>query len=302
MEKPLSNLIKQILLIKELVNKMYLQPYIDFKFDFWFETNNHPRFGITKNITGLPYIDLFDVIGFNTDKIYIIDFFYSIKDVLMDKRIPKKLLKEIANNKFWENREKIASLMSKYPDVFEDHLRKSGIVDRLRSSVDYEWFEIENTIEDGDSLTRIIIGYAGEDRETIDRVLFGLTILKDIYEELYDVDLSQIIDVRERRDNYGRLMTFLNIASDIIGVMPETIDLYSLYLHPIYYYNEVIIELLVNEGGLRRRFVLSEVEQNKYEVSVIEDNKGRSTYTDTIYRSVEILKDLLIDKDIAKTK
>ena len=286
---------------KNLTHSLFNRlPYLDLNLDYWFGIHQDILFSISKCDSGLPYIDFFSVIAFKEKDIEIVDFYYSIKDRLTDENIPQKLLDQIFDEGFWSSKEKLNQIITDYPEAFMDHLKKDEIVDRLKSTMDYKWLKMENTIVDGVSLSRITIKYAEKSDETIDRILFSLGVLKSVYEELYNVDLSQFIDIEERRDNYNKLMTFLNIASDIVGSMPETLNLYSLYLHPIYHYNEVIVELGVIENSLRRRLILSALEPYKYEISIFENNKEKSTYAETIYKSIEILKNLLLGNDTGK--
>jgi len=293
MKKTLPNLIKQISLIKNLVNRMYSYPYIDFRFDFWFEVNTYPRFGITKNITGLPYIDFFDVIGFNTDKIYIVDFFYSIKDVLLDKHLPQSLLKEIIDNKFWKDEEKIISLMPKYPDVFKDHIEKKKVIESIHNKMGKDWLAVDTTIEDGMSLTRMLIRYGKTERDTIERVLLCLKLLKDTYEKIYNVDIADHIDSEQRKQNYKKLMEFLNIAAHIVRRGTNRTELSLLYLHPIYYSNEVIIELYATTNDEEKRYVLSLID-SQYEISHLEGETFRCT---TLYEAIDKFLELLSKND-----
>ena len=286
-----NNIISSIIFAKNLISKLYGKAdYLDMYLDIWVGTYGDQYLSISKCDTGYPYLDFFDVIAFRETHLEIIDFFYSIVDLLIEKRISESLYKRIYKDDFWRNKDNVNELASKYPDIFKLHLQKNDIINKIISQIGHEWLSVEHLIEEGSSVTKMKVVYAGSREGTVSRIIEGLWILKSVYEELFGVNVLDYINVERRRDNYMKLISFLNVVQDLAGLVDGIYRLEDVYLHPISRINETMLGMGMCFGDVRLRVDLVLVEPNKYRVDVLRNGVMKSFYSASLFESIDLIK------------
>lgn len=286
-----NNIISSIIFVKNLISRLYGKAdYLDMYLDIRFQSYGDYFITVSKCDTGFPFLDFFDVIVFGESHVEIIDYFYSIIDSLMEEKIPVTLFKRIHEDGFWDDVDNVNKLVSKYPGVFKLHLDKSDLVAKTMEQIGYEWLKMENLIEDGFSVTRMRVLYAGSREGTVSRIIEGLWILKSVYEELFGVNVLDYINVERRRDNYMKLISFLNVVQDLAGLVDGIYRLEDVYLHPISRINETMLGVGMCFGDVRLRVDLVLVEPNKYRVDVLRNGVMKSFYSASLFESIDLIK------------
>ena len=289
-----DDLIENITFAKRLVHEFSKKPFIDLNLNFWFSTERNIKFSVTKEDKGLPYLDFFDVIIFKDDVIEITDFFYSIRDLLVERKIPDKIRKELLKEEFWRDKKKIADLKLRYPDILDAHYQKTRIIEKLSKELIIPNMKIKNVInEEGISVTNIILEHIKYDLETINRIISALEFLKEIYKTLYSLGDSVFIEEDDRERQLNELLKFLNIAADITLATSDRSKIISLYVHPLYNLNELIIEIHFYKDKKKLMITLSKKEKNVFETQTFSDNKWSSEEFKTLNKAIEAIKNTL---------
>jgi len=267
--------------------------------DFWFGYAEEIWLSVSKRTRGIPYLDFFNTIIFKETKIEIVDYYYSIRDILTDKELSPDIGEKIFDKEFWKDLESIERLRIKYPDALDPHFKKGAIIKELKKSFKMLDMMIENLIdEEGFSVTKITLHYGKNDLETIDKVILALEFLKEAYRMLYSLEENVLYEYDNRGKQLNQILKFLNIATDIVSSSGLDDRKISLFIHPLYHINEAIIDIQIYaDEPLLKRIILSEKEKNNFEIVTILDDKWVSVFTTTLNEAIRILMDIIIETE-----